>query len=216
MLSSRNAVRCFRSFSSSPVAAAAAAADASAAAEASQQDSSSTDSSPADDGSNTSNDVDDKKKKEYVFKYKKAEDLFHRIIADMSKDDVKRVADYINNDVFGRPIRQNEFYYHGFGTAARRGGGVGSAGGTSAAADAAAVEEDNKPTTVDVKLVGYDAKSKIKVIKEVRSIGGFGLKEAKELVESAPNAVLAKGIKAEAAEEMKQKLESIGAQIEFA
>jgi large subunit ribosomal protein L7/L12 len=41
-------------------------------------------------------------------------------------------------------------------------------------------------TLFDLKLMAYDAKAKIKVIKEVRAIAGLGLKEAKELVEGAP------------------------------
>lgn len=67
----------------------------------------------------------------------------------------------------------------------------------------------------DVKLIGFDAKAKIKVIKEVRAIAGLGLKEAKELVESAPK-VLQKGLKLEQAEELKKRLEAVGAQIEIA
>jgi ribosomal protein L7/L12 len=44
-------------------------------------------------------------------------------------------------------------------------------------------------TVFDLKLLGFDAKSKIKVIKEVRAIAGLGLKEAKELVEGAPTII---------------------------
>ena len=75
---------------------------------------------------------------------------------------------------------------------------------------AAPVEEK---THFDVKLLGFDDKAKIKVIKEVRSVAGLGLKEAKELVESAPKVVM-KGIKKEDAEALKAKLEEIGAQVE--
>ncbi len=42
----------------------------------------------------------------------------------------------------------------------------------------------------DLKLVAFDAKAKIKIIKEVRSITGLGLKEAKELVEGTPKVVV--------------------------
>jgi len=73
---------------------------------------------------------------------------------------------------------------------------------------------DEAPKKVDLKLTGYDDKAKIKVIKEVRSIAGLGLKEAKELVESAPK-VIQKDLKPEEAEELKKKLEEIGAQIEL-
>jgi large subunit ribosomal protein L7/L12 len=76
----------------------------------------------------------------------------------------------------------------------------------------AAVEEAK--TTVDLKLVSYDEKAKIKVIKEVRAITGLGLKEAKEMVEGAPK-VVKKELKPEEAEELKKKLEEVGAQIEL-
>ena len=65
----------------------------------------------------------------------------------------------------------------------------------------------------DLKLVGFDAKAKIKVIKEVRSIAGLGLKEAKELVESAPK-VIQKDLKQDKADELKAQLEAVGAEVE--
>lgn len=54
-----------------------------------------------------------------------------------------------------------------------------AAGGTTPEAEAAPVEEK---TEFDVKLTGFDAAAKIKVIKEVRAMTNLGLKEAKELV----------------------------------
>ncbi|CAJ1964000.1 unnamed protein product [Cylindrotheca closterium] len=87
-------------------------------------------------------------------------------------------------------------------------------GGGGQAAAAAPVEEVQEAKTIfDLKLVGFDAKAKIKVIKEVRSIAGLGLKEAKELVESAPK-IIQKDLKAEKAEELKAALEAVGAQVE--
>ena len=77
-----------------------------------------------------------------------------------------------------------------------------------------AVEEAEVVKTVDLKLVGFDVQSKIKVIKEVRSIAGLGLKEAKELVESAPK-IIQKGMKPEEAEKLKEQLEAVGAEIEL-
>lgn len=85
-----------------------------------------------------------------------------------------------------------------------------AAGAQSGAEDESAAENALK----DVKLVGFDAKSKIKVIKEVRSIGGLGLKEAKEMVEAAPK-VVQKGLKPDKAEEIKAQLEAVGAQVEL-
>jgi len=87
-------------------------------------------------------------------------------------------------------------------------------GGGGASADAGAEVKEEGPKTFDLKLAGFDAKSKIKVIKEVRAICNLGLKEAKELVESAPK-VLQKDLKPEQAEELKKKLEEVGAQIEL-
>eukprot|EP00975_Prorocentrum_lima_P027638 5809505-Prorocentrum_lima.AAC.1 len=48
------------------------------------------------------------------------------------------------------------------------------------------VEEVVEKTVFDLKLTGFDAKAKIKVIKEIRGLTSLGLKEAKELVEGAP------------------------------
>lgn len=87
-----------------------------------------------------------------------------------------------------------------------------TAGGAAAGGAEEAVEVEAK-TTFDLKLMGFDAKSKIKVIKEVRSIAGLGLKEAKELVEGAPK-VVKKDLKEDEANELKEKLEALGAQIE--
>lgn len=81
---------------------------------------------------------------------------------------------------------------------------VAAAGGA-----AAAVEEK---TSFDVILASAGA-SKINVIKEVRGITGLGLKEAKELVETA-GAKLKEGVSKEEAEEIKAKLEAAGATVE--
>jgi large subunit ribosomal protein L7/L12 len=90
------------------------------------------------------------------------------------------------------------------------GGAAASEEGGEVAKEEEVVQEK---TLFDLKLVGYDAKAKIKVIKEVRSIAGLGLKEAKELVEGAPK-VVKKDIKKEEAEELQKKLEEVGATIE--
>ena len=78
----------------------------------------------------------------------------------------------------------------------------------AAAADAAPVEEK---TEFDVELTDFGAK-KIDVIKVVRAVTGLGLKEAKELVESAPKIVKEALPKAEA-EELQKKLEEAGAKV---
>jgi large subunit ribosomal protein L7/L12 len=85
-------------------------------------------------------------------------------------------------------------------------------GRSPAGAAEEAPPEEAGPVLVDLQLAKFEAAAKIKVIKEVRSILGLGLKEAKELVESAP-VTLQKGLKPDAAEEMKTKLEAAGATI---
>ena len=74
----------------------------------------------------------------------------------------------------------------------------------------AAAEEK---TEFDVILTSFGEK-KINVIKEVRSITGLGLKEAKEAVESVPKAIK-EGVSKEEAEEVKKKLEEAGASAEI-
>ncbi len=76
--------------------------------------------------------------------------------------------------------------------------------------DGAAAEEQ---TEFDVIIKGIGG-NKIAVIKEVRSITGLGLKEAKALVDGAPNAVK-EGVSKEEAEDIKGRLEAAGAEIEL-
>ncbi|WP_456277092.1 50S ribosomal protein L7/L12 [Bacillus sp. AK128] len=79
----------------------------------------------------------------------------------------------------------------------------------AAGAGAAAVEEK---TEFDVILASA-GDQKIKVIKVVREITGLGLKEAKDLVDNAPKP-LKEGVAKEEAEEIKAKLEEVGANVE--
>ena len=78
------------------------------------------------------------------------------------------------------------------------------------AGDAAAVEEEK--SEFDVVLASFGEK-KINVIKEVRAITGLGLKEAKDLVEAVPSAIK-EAISKDEAEELKKKLEDVGATVE--
>ena len=82
--------------------------------------------------------------------------------------------------------------------------------GPAAGGDAAAAEEQ---TEFDVILTAVGDK-KINVIKEVRSITGLGLKEAKELVDGAPSPIK-EGATKEEADEIKGKLEGAGATVEL-
>ena len=76
--------------------------------------------------------------------------------------------------------------------------------------DGVAAEEQ---TAFDVVIKGIGA-SKIAVIKEVRSITGLGLKEAKVLVDGTPNPIK-EGVSKEEAEDIKGRLEAAGAEIEL-
>ncbi|XP_054819365.1 uncharacterized protein LOC129318551 [Prosopis cineraria] len=73
-------------------------------------------------------------------------------------------------------------------------------------------EKKAEKTAFDVKLEGFDAAAKIKVIKEVRTITSLGLKEAKDLVEKAPT-LLKKGITKEEAETIIAKMKEAGAKV---
>lgn len=83
----------------------------------------------------------------------------------------------------------------------------------AAAGGGAAAEAAEEKTEFDVVLAEAGAQ-KINVIKEVRAITGLGLKEAKDLVESAPKAVK-EGVAKDEAEEVKKKLEEAGAKVEL-
>jgi len=88
---------------------------------------------------------------------------------------------------------------------------VAAVSGAAATQAEATVEEEK--TEFDVILAEAGA-NKINVIKVVREITGLGLKEAKDLVESAPKPVKTGVSKAEA-EELKKKLEEVGAKVEI-
>jgi len=87
---------------------------------------------------------------------------------------------------------------------------VAVAAGPAAGGDAEAAEEQ---TEFDVVLASFGS-SKVPVIKIVREITGLGLKEAKDLVESAPAAVK-EGVEQAEADELKKKLEEAGATVEI-
>ena len=90
--------------------------------------------------------------------------------------------------------------------------GVSAAAGVVVAAAGAGAAAEEEKTEFDVELTEVPAASKIKVIKVVREVTGLGLKEAKELVESAPKVVKEAAAKADA-EELKKKLEEVGAKV---
>ena len=93
-----------------------------------------------------------------------------------------------------------------FGVTAAAPVAVAAAGGAPAAAAA-------EPATVSVILASAGDK-KIQVIKVVRELTNLGLKEAKDLVDGAPKPIK-EGIKKEEAEEIKKKMEDVGAKVEI-
>ena len=97
-----------------------------------------------------------------------------------------------------------------FGVSAAAPVAVAAAGAGPADAGAAAEEEK---TEFDAVLTAT-GDQKIKVIKEVRAITSLGLKEAKELVESAPQAIK-EGVSKEEANEIKEKIEAVGGSVEL-
>ena len=96
-----------------------------------------------------------------------------------------------------------------FGVTAAAPVAIAAVAGAGAPGAEAAAEKDE----FDVVLASIGSE-KIKVIKVVRTITSLGLKEAKDLVESAPKAVK-EGASKEEAEEIKKKLEEVGASVEF-
>jgi large subunit ribosomal protein L7/L12 len=88
--------------------------------------------------------------------------------------------------------------------------GVTAAAPVAMAGAGAAVEEEQTEFDVILTAAGQE---KIKVIKAVREITGLGLKEAKEVVDNAPKAIK-EGVSKDEAEEVKAKLEAVGAGVE--
>ena len=126
-------------------------------------------------------------------------------MADITKD---QVVDFIANMSvleMSELVKEMEEKF-GVSAAAAAVAAPAAGGGES---EAAAEEK----TEFNVILTSFGEK-KINVIKEVRSITGLGLKEAKESVESAPKAIK-EGVSKEEAEEFKKKLEEAGASAEI-
>ena len=90
-------------------------------------------------------------------------------------------------------------------------GGAVMMAGPAAGADAGEAAEEKTEFDVILKAAG---EKKINVIKEVRAITGLGLKEAKDLVEAGGKAVK-EGASKDEAEEIKKKLEAVGAEVEL-
>ncbi len=125
-------------------------------------------------------------------------------MADIKRADVLAYLETANMLEISELIKEIE---EKFGVTAAAPVAVAAAG----AAPVAAAEEEK--TEFDVMLQSFGEK-KINVIKVVRELTGLGLKEAKELVESAPVAVKEQ-LPKDSAEEIKTKLEEVGATVEL-
>ncbi|MCR5255822.1 MAG: 50S ribosomal protein L7/L12 [Acetatifactor sp.] len=89
--------------------------------------------------------------------------------------------------------------------------GVSAAAGVVVAAGPAAGAAEEEKSEFDVELTEVGAE-KVKVIKVVREVTGLGLKEAKDVVDGAPK-VVKEGASKEEAEDIKKKLEEVGAKV---
>jgi len=122
--------------------------------------------------------------------------------------DLQKLVDDLSNLTVIEAAELSKLLEEKWGVSAAAPVAVAAVGGGAAAP--AAVEEEKD--SFDVILTGSGDK-KINVIKEVRTITGLGLKEAKDLVEGAPKPVKEGVNKAEAAD-LKKKLEEAGATVE--
>ena len=84
--------------------------------------------------------------------------------------------------------------------------------GAAAPGPAGQPQEEKTDFNIMLSAIGSN---KIQVIKVVRAITGLGLKEAKDLVEGAPNATVKEGATKEESEDIKKQLEEVGASVEF-
>ncbi len=97
-------------------------------------------------------------------------------------------------------------------SASAGGGMMMMAPGAMPAAGGAAAEPEEEKTEFDVILEEVPSDKKIAILKVVRALTGLGLKEAKEMVESAPKAIK-EGVAKEDAEDTKKQLEEAGAKV---
>mgnify|MGYP001496679167 FL=1 len=124
--------------------------------------------------------------------------------------DLEKLADELSNLTVMEAADLSKLLEEKWGVTAAAPVAVAAAPGAANADAGGAAEEKDE---FDIILASVGDK-KINVIKEVRTITGLGLKEAKELVEGAPKAVK-EGAKKDEAEEIKTKLEEAGATVEL-
>jgi len=128
--------------------------------------------------------------------------------------DLKKLAEEISKLSLVDAVELKNILKDEYGIEPAAGGAVmvaGAAAGGSGGADGAAGGDEKSEFNVILKAAGD---KKINVIKEVRTITGLGLKEAKDLVEAGGKAVK-EGVPKDEAEEIKKKLEEAGAEVEL-
>jgi len=127
--------------------------------------------------------------------------------------DLKKIAEEISKLTLIEAVELKDILKDEYGIEPAAGGAVMVAGAVGASGGEGGGEGGEEKTEFNVILKAAGDK-KINVIKEVRTITGLGLKEAKDLVEAGGKAVKEGVAKAEA-EEIKKKLEEAGAEVEL-
>ena len=125
--------------------------------------------------------------------------------------DIKKLAEEIVGLTLLEAVELKKVLKEDYGIEAATGGAVMMAGPGGAAGDSSGDSEEKTEFDVILKAAGD---KKINVIKEVRTITGLGLKEAKDLVEGAPKD-LKTGVSKDDANAFKEKLEAAGATVEL-
>ena len=127
--------------------------------------------------------------------------------------DLKKLAEDISKLSLVDAVELKDILKDEYGIEPAAGGAVMVAGAAAGAgsADGASGEDEKTEFNVILKAAGD---KKINVIKEVRTITGLGLKEAKDLVEAGGKPVK-EGVSKDEAEELKKKLEEVGAEVEL-
>ena len=128
--------------------------------------------------------------------------------------DLKKLAEDISKLSLVDAVELKNILKDEYGIEPAAGGAVmvaGAAAGGAGSADGAAGGDEKTEFNVILKAAGD---KKINVIKEVRTITGLGLKEAKDLVEAGGKPVK-EGVSKDEAEEIKKKLEEAGAEVEL-
>jgi large subunit ribosomal protein L7/L12 len=129
----------------------------------------------------------------------------------MNMADLAKIADDLSALSVLEAAELSKMLEEKWGVSAAASVAVAAAPGAAAAGEAAEAAEEQTEFTVVLSAVG---EKKINVIKEVRAITSLGLKEAKDLVESAPKPVK-EAVSKEEAEKIKGQLESAGATVDI-